>query len=67
MSNLVLLDDTGVAIDPADLDLDVQVAGISPDATFGGLPNGEQLSGVSCGSTSPSTYGVQSRCQVCCC
>ncbi|MEV6107363.1 hypothetical protein AB0M28_22040 [Streptomyces sp. NPDC051940] len=65
MTNTVLLDDT--TTDTADLDLDVQVAGISPDAAFGGSMEKQRLSGVSCGSTSPSTYGVQSRCPYCCC
>ncbi|RKN45712.1 hypothetical protein [Streptomyces hoynatensis] len=67
MSTSVLLDDTGATLDPADLDLDVQVAGISPDAVFGATPAGDANARVTEGSTSPSTYGVQSRCPVCCC
>jgi hypothetical protein len=66
MTNALLLEDA--TFDTADLDLDVQVAGISPDAAFGGSVVDEATGrSITCGTTSPSTYGVQSRCPFCCC
>jgi hypothetical protein len=67
MTNALLLEDDAT-FDLADLDLDVRVAGISPDAAFGGIVVDEAAGpSITCGTTSPSTYGVQSRCPFCCC
>lgn len=67
MTTSAMFENSAAAADAAELDLDVKVAGISPDAVFGVTTAAKRGAGVTEGSTSPSTYGVMSRCPTCCC
>ncbi|WP_331766507.1 SCO0268 family class II lanthipeptide [Embleya sp. NBC_00896] len=57
MNDKILLEETNETRDFADLDLDVRIAETDLEAAEFGTAGGW---------TSPSTYGVQSRCPLCC-
>jgi lantipeptide (TIGR04451 family) len=58
MNDKILLEETTETRDFADFDLDVRIAEGELEAADFGAAGG--------GWTSPSTYGVQSRCPLCC-